>query len=151
MNLTPVCIAFSLHRVVSPTGYGYATVVELLSSALCSGKTSPELSGVDQATGAKKAMPLGHFFIAIDTERFLPLDKFKSNTGTFLRSLRDSEKDPKGPGRIYTAGEMEYEGTVACEKNGGTQVPEALQRDMVNVRALYDGIKQKYPKFSFEE
>lgn len=131
-------------------GYGYATVVELLSSALCSGTTSPDLSGVDKATGKKKAMPLGHFFIAIDVERFLPVDKFKSNTGKFLRQLRESEKDPKGPGRIYTAGEMEHEGTVAVEKNGGTLVPEALQRDMLAIREKYASIKDKYAKFSFE-
>ncbi|CDF40179.1 Malate dehydrogenase [Chondrus crispus] len=85
-------------------GYGYATVVELLSSALCSGTTSPDLSGVDKATGNKKAMPLGHFFIAIDVERFLPVGEFKNNMGKFLRQLRESEKDPKGLGRIYTAG-----------------------------------------------
>lgn len=96
-------------------------------------------------------MPLGHFFIAVDVERFLSLDTFRNNTGTFLRSLRESEKDPKGPGRVYTAGELEYEGTLACEKLGGTQVPEPLQRDMLNIRELYDSIKEKYPTFSFEQ
>lgn len=133
------------------TGYGYATVVELLSSALCSGNTSPALSGVDKATGAKKAMPLGHFFIAIDVERFLSLDNFKNNTGEFLRALRNSEKDPKGPGRIYTAGELEHEGVLACELNGGTLVPDALQSDMLAIREKYESIRVKYPHFSFEE
>lgn len=96
-------------------------------------------------------MPLGHFFIAIDVERFLPVDDFKQNTGNFLRALRDSEKDPKGPGRIYTAGELEHEGTLACERNGGTLVPDALQKDMLAIREKYPSIQEKYPKFSFEE
>lgn len=77
---------------ITTTGYGYATVVELLSSALCEGKTSPELTGVDPVTGAKAPMPLCHFFIAIDITRFLPLENFKARTGKFLRSLRESEK-----------------------------------------------------------
>jgi len=132
------------------TGYGYATVVELLSSALCNGKTSPELSGVDKETGAKAPMPLGHFFIAIDVSRFLPVADFEANTGRFLRSLRDSAKDPKGPGRIYTAGELEHEGTLACERNGGTLVPSALQKDMLAIREQYGSIREKYPTFSFE-
>ena len=132
-------------------GYGYATVVELLSSALQDGTTSPQLAGVDKETGQKIPMPLGHFFIAIDVERFLPLDRFKANTGKFLRELRGSDKDPKGPGRIYTAGELEYEGVLECERNGGTLVPDALQRDMIAIRERYESIGVKYPRFSFEE
>lgn len=108
------------------------------------------LTGVDKETGQKIPMPLGHFFIAIDVERFLPLEKFNQNTGNFLRSLRESDKDPKGPGRIYTAGELEYEGSVQCEKLGGTRVPEALMKDMKNIREMYPSIKEKYSKFSFE-
>lgn len=132
-------------------GYGYATVVELLSSALCCGNTSPDLSGVNKSTGAKKPMLLGHFFIAIDVSRFVPLNKFQENVGSFLRAMRVSDKDPKGPGRIYTAGEKEYEATVACEKTGGTLVPDALQRDMVKIREMYaDQMMDKYGKFSFE-
>lgn len=132
-------------------GYGYATVVELLSSALQDGKTSPELSGMNRETGEKIAMPLGHFFIAIDIQRFIPVDKFMGNVGKFLRACRDSETDPKGPGRIYTAGELEHEGVVACEKNGGTKVPDALIKDMLAIRERYPSIQEKYPKFSFEE
>lgn len=124
--------------------------MELLSSALQDGKTSPELSGFDKETGKKIAMPLGHFFIAIDVERFLPLERFMANTGKFLRSVRESEKDPKGPGRIYTAGELENEGVKACIANGGTKIPEALMNDMVAIREFYADIKAAYPKFSFE-
>lgn len=126
-------------------------MVELLSSALCSGNTSPDLSGVDKETGAKKAMPLGHFFIAIDVSRFVAADVFGTNVGKFLRAMRASEKDPKGPGRIYTAGEKEHEAVVGCKKSGGTLVPDALQKDMVKIREMYaDQMMDKYGKFSFE-
>lgn len=125
--------------------------MELLSSALQDGLTSPKLGGVNKETGEKIPMPLGHFFIAIDVERFLPIERFRSNVGTFLRELRNSAKDPKGPGRIYTAGELEHEGVLECKKLGGVQVPEALMKDMYAIRELYPSILEKYPKFSFEE
>ncbi|KAI0562392.1 malate dehydrogenase [Gracilaria domingensis] len=107
--------------------------------------------GVNKETGEKIPMPLGHFFIAIDVERFLPLEAFKSNVGKFLREMRASEKDPKGPGRIYTAGELEHEGVLDCEKAGGIQIPGPLMKDMIAIRELYSSIMHKYPKFSFEE
>lgn len=132
-------------------GYGYALVVELLSSALCDGKTSNELSGVDRETGAKIPMPLGHWFIAIDVERFLPLETFKTRTSGFLQALRDSDKDPTGPGRIYTPGEKEHDAMKKRTVENGTPVPEALQKDMVQLREQYPRLAEKYPKFPFEE
>uniref|UniRef100_A0A7S1TC16 Malate dehydrogenase n=2 Tax=Compsopogon caeruleus TaxID=31354 RepID=A0A7S1TC16_9RHOD len=131
-------------------GYGYATVVELLSSSLCDGLTSIDLTGVDRETGKKKPMPLGHWFLAIDIERFVELDRFKTHAGSFLRAMRASEKDPTGPGRIFTAGEMEYEAELERTQNGGTPLPPALVQDMKELRSMYPVLHQKYSKFPFE-
>jgi len=131
-------------------GYGYATVVEILSSALQSGNTSPDLVGVDRETGKKIPMPLGHWFIAIDITRFLPLEEFKTNVGVLLKRLRESAKDPTGPGRIYTAGEIEYDIGEQRKTDGGIPLPRALQKDMVDLRAKSAALQSKYPKFPFE-
>jgi len=132
-------------------GYGYATVVELLSSALQDGAYSTDCRGTDLSTGQKIPMPLGHWFIAINVESFLPLDRFKSKVGTFLRQMRDSAKDPKGPGRIFTAGELEHEAEVERSANGGAPVPEALLKDMRDLRAKLPPLQEKYAQFAFEE
>lgn len=133
-------------------GYGFALFVELLSSALCGGKTSNELTGVDKETGAKIPMPLGHWFIAIDIERFVALDDFKKSTGDFLRLLRAGEKSPSGPGRIWTPGEKEADAMVDRTANNGTMVPAALQKDMLRLREQYPEIlAEKYPKFPWED
>ncbi len=87
-------------------GYGYATVVEILSAALQAGNFLHALSG-KETDGTLKPYSLGHFFIAIDTEAFMGLDSFKKTTGDILRALRNSEKAP-GEDKIYTAGEKEY-------------------------------------------
>ena len=87
-------------------GYGYATIVEILSAALQQGQFLKALNGFD-ANSKKIPYHLGHFFIAIDISAFVELEKFKKNTGDILRELRDSRKAP-GEKRIYTAGEKEY-------------------------------------------
>ena len=86
-------------------GYGYATVVEILSAALQQGAFMKMLLGMKD--GKKVPYPIGHFFIAIDISAFTEPDDFKKITGDILRELRASKKMP-GQDRIYTAGEKEY-------------------------------------------
>ena len=87
-------------------GYGFATVVEILSAALQQGAFLRQLTGMD---GQGKPIPyaLGHFFLAIDIECFTDIESFKKTAGDILRTLRNSKKSP-GHERIYTCGEKEY-------------------------------------------
>jgi LDH2 family malate/lactate/ureidoglycolate dehydrogenase len=86
-------------------GYGYATVVEMLSAALQQGAFLKQLVGIEH--GKPAPYRLGHFFMAIDIGAFCPLEDFKRTTGTICRELRASQKAP-GAERIYTAGEKEH-------------------------------------------
>ncbi|MDD4526658.1 MAG: Ldh family oxidoreductase [Candidatus Margulisbacteria bacterium] len=106
-------------------GYGYATVVEILSSALQSGNFLWGLSGVKD--GKPASIELGHSFLAINIEAFVDLETFKQNTGEVLRELRASAKAP-GQNRIYTAGEKEYIARIEREKSG-IPLPPSVQRD----------------------
>jgi LDH2 family malate/lactate/ureidoglycolate dehydrogenase len=112
-------------------GYGYATVVEILSAALQSGTFLKGLLGFDDS-GNKRPYHLGHFFIAIDVEGFTELDNFKKITGDILRELRNSKKAP-GHDRIYTSGEKEYEAWL-YRKDKGVPVNESLQKDIINLK-----------------
>mmetsp|Transcript_42289 Transcript_42289/g.43070 ORF Transcript_42289/g.43070 Transcript_42289/m.43070 type:complete len:470 (+) Transcript_42289:65-1474(+) len=131
-------------------GYGWATTVELLCTAFQSGPFGEEVCGVDRATGKPKPMPLGHFFLAIDIESLCSLKTFKKNTGKLLRSLRQSIKSPKGPGRIYTAGELENEARISRTAQGGMKVPKVLQQNMIDLRDAHPDLKEKYERFPFE-
>jgi len=133
-------------------GYGWATTVELLSTAFQSGPTGADLTGIDPATGKQTPMPLGHYFLAIDIEPLIPLNQFKKNAGELLRGLRKSKKDPKGPGRIWTAGEPEWDEYVHRMSNSppGFLIPPALMKDFVDLRKKWPALAQKYPKFPFE-
>ncbi len=115
-------------------GFGYAMVVEILSAALQDGSFMKALNGFDE-NHKPIPYPLGHFFMAIDPERFMGLEIFKRVAGTICREIRDSKKAP-GEKRIYTAGEKEY---VAWQyrKEHGCPVPPSLQKHMVELRDAY--------------
>ena len=124
-------------------GYGYATVVEVLSAALQAGSFLKMLTDRDEG-GNKKPYHLGHFFIVIDPEAFAGREQFKKTCGDILRELRASIKAP-GEERIYTAGEKEYL-IWLDRRDRGVPLGEAVQRDMISVR---DSLKLPY-KFPFE-
>ena len=122
-------------------GYGYATIIEVLSAALQAGSFLKALTGRDEA-GNLTPYHLGHFFLVIDPEAFLGLDTFKKTCGDILRGLRASQKAP-GCERIYTAGEKEY--LVWLErKEKGVPLGEAVQRDILTVRDKL-GLSYRFP------
>ncbi len=125
-------------------GYGYATVVEVLSAALQAGSFLKMLTGKD-AEGNKQPYHLGHFFIAIDPEAFMGLESFEKICGDILRDLRASKKAP-GCDRIFTAGEKEWL-VWQDRKTKGVPINAAVQKEMIAVR---DEKHLPY-RFSFEQ
>ncbi|MFH0954068.1 MAG: Ldh family oxidoreductase [Verrucomicrobiota bacterium] len=124
-------------------GYGYATVVEILSAALQQGAFLKQLSGIED--GKKVPYRLGHFFMAINIDFFTDLAAFKKTTGDILRELRASKKAP-GQRRIYTCGEKEYLAWLE-RRDTGVPVGLELQKQLVAMRNEL-GLKQY--RFPFE-
>jgi len=114
-------------------GYGYATVVEVLSAALQSGYFLKAINGVN----------LGHFFIAIDVSAFTELDEFKRTTGVILRSLRAAKKAP-GADRIYTAGEKEYL-TSLDRRVKGVPINASVQAELIQMRDELGLSRHRFP------
>lgn len=112
-------------------GYGYATVVEILSAALSGGEFMKALSGVSEE-GKPQMYHLGHFFFVVDPEAFMGLETFKKVAGDICRALRASKKAP-GYDRIYTAGEKEYL-TWLERKEKGVPLGASVQKDIISVR-----------------
>lgn len=122
-------------------GYGYGTVVEILSAALQQGAYMKALLGVDKK-GKKIPYPLGHFFLAIDIGHFVPLASFKKTAGNILRELRASKKMP-GARRIYTAGEKEHLSWL-YRRNKGVPLNKETQREMLAMREELGLTKYKF-------
>ena len=123
-------------------GYGYATVVEILSAALQQGAFMKMLLGVQD--GKKAPIPIGHFFIVIDINAFCEPDSFKKTTGNILRELRASNKMP-GHDRIYTAGEKEHE-TRLSRKDKGVPFNDQLLKEFQGLCNTYN-LKEFLPYF----
>lgn len=107
-------------------GYGYATIVELLSAALQDGIHLRDTLGIEEE--GQKRLKVGHFFLAINIESFIGLDTFKGTAGKIMRDLRGSRIIP-GEERIYTAGEKEYIAENEVSKNG-VALNKSLQDDI---------------------
>jgi L-2-hydroxycarboxylate dehydrogenase (NAD+) len=115
-------------------GYGLSTLVEILSASFQNGTYLWGLTDTD-AEGKPQFLRIGHFFLAMDVEHFIPLAEFKKITGNIMRELRESPKVP-GQSRIYTAGEKEYSNTQRVQSEGVEITPgvqkalQALQQEL---------------------
>ena len=125
-------------------GFGFNTIVEILSAALAGGPHTKALSGKDE-NGNNAMYRLGHFFFVINPEFFMGLDTFQHTSGDILRALRNSTKAP-GQERIYTAGEKEWLSWQE-RKDKGVPVGETIQKEFM---ALRDECGLNY-KFPFED
>lgn len=108
-------------------GFGLATIVEILCAAFQGGLFLSALTDTD-VQGKPQPLRIGHFFLALDIEHYVPLEQFKHTTGEIMRQLRAARKAP-GQARIYTAGEKEYynEQRVRVE---GVPVNTNLQKNL---------------------
>jgi L-2-hydroxycarboxylate dehydrogenase (NAD+) len=113
-------------------GYDLATMVEILCASLGAGAFMKDLLGV-APDGSRRSYMLGHFFLAIDIEHFLPPELSKQTTGRIMRDLQSARKAP-GQERIYVAGEKEHEREALVRKRG-IPVNRNLRRDLQTVRA----------------
>lgn len=113
-------------------GYGLSTMVEILCAALSSGAFLWALSGME-VDGTLRSHRLGHFFLAVGIEHFVPLEEFRCTTGHILRELRDAAKAP-GEDRIYTAGEKSHAREQRIRAKG-VPVSPSLQHEIKAIQA----------------
>ncbi len=117
-------------------GYSLATMVEILSASLCGGAFMKDLLGF-APDGSRRPYMLGHFFLAIDIEHFVPLEVSCRITGQIMRALQNARKAP-GAERIYVAGEKEYEKEKLIREQGVPVNPNLrrefqIMRDAMNI------------------
>ena len=112
-------------------GYGLGAMVEILSASLCGGVFMKDLLGF-APDGSRRPYMLGHFFLAIDIEHFVPLEVSRRITGQIMRALQDARKEP-GQERIYVAGEKEHEQEQIIREQGVPVNPN-LRRELQVLR-----------------
>lgn len=107
-------------------GYGLGLLVDILCGVLSGGAFGPTLPVVTET----KQGAISHWFGAFRVDAFRDVDAFKADMDRELRYFKESQRVP-GQDRIYVAGEIEYEKTLAARKNGvpvHTKVWDDLQK-----------------------
>jgi L-2-hydroxycarboxylate dehydrogenase (NAD+) len=123
-------------------GYGWATVVEILSAALQQGAFLKGLLGFEP-DGKRRPYRLGHFFMAVDIEAFTDLASFRKTAGDICRALRASRKAP-GESRIWTAGEKEWEAWLE-RKDKGVPFDEVERKEFDQLKAELKLERYRFP------
>ena len=82
--------------------------------------------------GSRRPFMVGHFFLAIDIEHFVPLELSRQITGGIMRGLQNTRK-AAGQERIYVAGEKEYEKEKVIRERG-VPVNQNLKQELQTMR-----------------
>jgi LDH2 family malate/lactate/ureidoglycolate dehydrogenase len=105
-------------------GYGLALLITILSATL---------TGAAHDADILQGQDLGHLFITIDINRFVPLEVFQANLAHLVKTMQESDKLPDVE-RIYVPGEIEAE-TMARRRQAGIPLPLDLVADLVALGA----------------
>ena len=112
-------------------GYGLALLVELLSSGLSQGASSPETYPKDGGGGG-----ITHLFACAALDLFGPSEGIRERVGAILSAIRGGEK-AAGHGRIYTHGEKEAEAR-ARSVSEGVFLDAATKAYLADLAAKFD-------------
>ena len=114
-------------------GYGLAMMVEVLSAVLTGGHFGRATQPSNWRPENK--LNVGHLFVALNPEIFMPLDEFKDRMETLIADIKNS-KLMEGTDRVYVPGERGYEKRQQQIKEGIPLPPatvtalERLQEEM---------------------
>jgi LDH2 family malate/lactate/ureidoglycolate dehydrogenase len=100
-------------------GYGLALMVDVLCGVLSGSAFGPDVDNVRGAAGSGPgaAPRVGHFFLALDIARFVPLDEFRDRLASLFAMIKDSRK-ALDRNVIYVHGEKEQIRARLHEQSG---------------------------------
>ena len=107
-------------------GSGLSMAIDIFAGVMTGAGFGPSVRNMYEDWA--RPQNVGHFFIAIDIKRFMPLDQFMSRIGTYIDQLK---AEPKAPGvtEILYAGELEHR-LEAKRRSEGVSLTEKLEADL---------------------
>jgi LDH2 family malate/lactate/ureidoglycolate dehydrogenase len=113
----------TLLPIGGPKGYGLALMVDVLAGMLSGAAFGQAIKSFHQPTGPTG---VGALMLAVDVERFMPLDQFRGLMKGYVEAIRASRK-AKGTTRIYLPGEIEAEKEMASRARGIELKPASIE------------------------
>jgi LDH2 family malate/lactate/ureidoglycolate dehydrogenase len=96
-------------------GAGLALMIDVLCGVLTGASFGQHI--VDLYDEGDQKQDVGHFFIALAVDAFMPLPIFKERVRRFSAEVRSQPRLP-GVDRIYLPGELEFEAAVRAAQDG---------------------------------
>jgi len=113
----------TLLPIGGPKGYGLALMVDVIAGMLSGAAFGRDIKSFHQLMGPTE---VGAVTIAIDVERFMPLDQFRDLMRGYVDAIRGSRK-AKGTARIFLPGEIESEKEKTTRERGIELGPASIE------------------------
>lgn len=97
-------------------GYGLALMIDMLTGVLSGGTVSPNIKNKYDYSSPRD---VGHFFLAINIEHFLPLNEFLKRADSYVNILQETQPT-QGFERVRVTGEEGDRKRNECLENGIT-------------------------------
>nr|WP_246079127.1 Ldh family oxidoreductase [Paenibacillus piri] len=116
-----------------PKGYAISMFIDILSGVLTGAGYGKYVNNMYE--NWEEPQQVGHFFIAVDVSRFMPVEQFKRRMDDYIRLIK-AEPKAQGVEEILIPGELEHRQTL-LRKRQGIRLPLKVAMEL-------DAIGQKY-------
>jgi len=123
----------SVLPVGGPKGYAISMFIDILSGVLTGAGYGQYVNNMYE--NWQEPQNVGHFFLAVDISRFMPIEMFKQRVDQYMRQIKNEPKAP-GVSEILVPGEIEYRQTEA-RKQGGIQLPPKVAEELHEIGLKY--------------
>jgi LDH2 family malate/lactate/ureidoglycolate dehydrogenase len=107
-------------------GYGLTLVMETLAGLLTGAKFTLDHAR-EAFRGGAQEHDLGHFFLALNPEMFMPLDEFKARVDRMIDDVKKSEL-AEGAKEVLLPGELEMRSREKNLREGIPLLPSTFRR-----------------------
>lgn len=117
-----------------PKGYAISMFIDILSGVLTGAGFGKYVNNMYE--NWQKPQDVGHFFIAVDINRFMPIEIFKERMDTYIQEIKS---EPRGESveEIFIPGEIEQRRVLERKKNG-IELPQKLVEEFIKIGKRYD-------------
>ncbi|MBM7651819.1 Ldh family oxidoreductase [Neobacillus cucumis] len=119
--------------VGGPKGYAISMFIDILAGVLTGAGFGKYVHNMYE--NWDEPQNVGHIFIAIDINRFIPIELFKERIDRYISEIK-AEPKADGVEEILIPGEIEFRKVIERKKNG-IELPEKVAAELDNIGQRY--------------
>ncbi|WP_419955592.1 Ldh family oxidoreductase [Neobacillus niacini] len=119
--------------VGGPKGYAISMFIDILAGVLTGAGFGKYVNNMYE--NWEKPQNVGHIFIAIDINRFIPIELFKERMDRYISEIK-AEPKADGVEEILIPGELELRKTLERQQNG-IELPDKVVKELYEIGKRY--------------